>query len=356
MEEVFLSLVRLGVGNSDSIAPLPKDIDWSRVEDLGKRQGLLGIIVDAVEKLPDNQKPPKLMFLQWVGEVLQEYENRYEAYKKAISELAAFYNGHGFRMMVIKGYACGIDWPKPEHRPCGDIDIYLFGKQKEADSIMVQEFKAQGFKLDRSHHHHTVFQWHGFTVENHYDFLNIRQHRSNVKLEKMLKQLAENNTNTVDVFGEKVHLPSPNLHALFLLRHAMTHLAATSINLRQLLDWAFFVKANGKKVDWKWLTGVLDEYGMSKMFNIFNAICVGDLGFDVNDFPTFHFDPFLKDRVLRDIFSPEFSEEEPKGIIHQALFKYRRWRSNQWKHELCFNDSLRSAFWTGVFGHIMKPN
>lgn len=359
MEEVFLSLVRLGIGNSNKIVPIPNDIDWSRLEDLAKKQGLLGIIVDAVEKLPENQKPPIVIFLRWVGEVLQEYENRYETYKKAIGELSDFYNRHGFRMMVVKGYACSLDWPKPAHRPCGDIDIYLCGKQKEADEALEDWFKIannQRLEIDRSHYHHTIFEWQGYTVENHYDFLNTRQHRSNVKLEKVMKQLAEDDTRIVDVCGERVYLPSPNFHALFLLRHAMTHLAATSINLRQLMDWAFFVKEHGKEVDWKWLTSILDVYGMRKMFNIFNAICVSNLGFESNVFPTVQFDPFVKDRVLRDILSPEFNEEESKGKLCWAVFIYRRWRSNRWKHELCFNESLWSAFWTGVIGHMMKPS
>lgn len=77
--------------------------------------------------------------------------------------------------MVLKGYACSIDWPKPEHRPCGDIDIWLFGKQKEADAALAAspKFHDSSFKIDSSHHHHTVFDWCSFSVENHYDFVNV---------------------------------------------------------------------------------------------------------------------------------------------------------------------------------------
>lgn len=65
-------------------------------------------------------------------------------------------------MMVLKGYACSLDWPKPVHRPCGDIDIWQFGKQKDADAALEAEKpvqvvqKGQEFKVDSSHHHHTV--------------------------------------------------------------------------------------------------------------------------------------------------------------------------------------------------------
>lgn len=50
-----------------------------------------------------------------------------KVYLQAVASLAGFYNAHGYKMMVLKGYACSLNWPRPEHRPCGDIDIWLFG-------------------------------------------------------------------------------------------------------------------------------------------------------------------------------------------------------------------------------------
>lgn len=81
----------------------------------------------------------QMLRLQWKGEVMQNYEVRYQEYEKAISSLAGFYNQHGFKMMVLKGYACSLDWPNPKHRPCGDIDIWQFGKQAEADRLITRE-------------------------------------------------------------------------------------------------------------------------------------------------------------------------------------------------------------------------
>lgn len=66
--------------------------------------------------------------------------------------------------------------------------------------------------------------------------------------------------------GEHVYLPSPILHALFLMRHAATHFASEGINLRQVLDWAFFVEKHTKEIDLPWLVSVLDEYHMKAGF------------------------------------------------------------------------------------------
>ena len=77
--------------------------------------------------------------------------------------------------------------------------------------------------------------------------------------------------------------------------------------------------------------------------------------FDVKLFPQVQLQPELKDRVLNDILTPEFSEKESGGFVSRAVFKYRRWKANEWKHELCFSESMWSAFWSGVWGHLLKP-
>lgn len=349
--DAFLALVRLGIGHGYS--GFPDDVDWPAIKALADQHGLSAIVLDGIENLPEKVRPSKVELLTWIGEILQEYEQRYELYCRTIAELAGWHNAHGLKMMVLKGYACALNWPRPEHRPCGDIDIWQFGQQKEADALMEKE---KGIRIDSAHHHHTVYYWRDFMVENHYDFLNVHHHKSNVSLEVILKELGQDDSHSVEVLGEKVYLPSPNLHALFLLRHSMSNFASTRIQIRQLLDWAFFVKANHQDIDWIWLEDVLEKYGMKRLYDVFNAICVGDLGFDVKNFSKVQFDPQLKEKVLKEILYPEITKKTPKSILLRIPFKYRRWRANEWKHRLCFNDSMISAFWSGVKSHLLKPS
>lgn len=348
-KEDFLSLIRLGIGHTASISI---GVDWTAIEALATRQGLSAIVIDGIERLPEDKRPPKPMLLQWIGETLQGYEYRYELYCRAIAELAALYKGHGYKMMVLKGYACGTYWPRPEHRPYGDIDIWQFGQQKDADAVIARE---KGIKIDESHHHHTIFLWRDFSVENHFDFVNVHAEKSSRSLESIFKQLGEDDSYTTVLMGESVYLPSPNLHALFLLRHMVSHFTSTELSLRQILDWAFFIKANTREIDWEWLTGLLGEYHMIDFYNCINAICVDDLGFDVRLFPSVQFMPELKERILNDTLFPEFDEEQPHGLIPRAVYRFRRWRANGWKQELCYEESRCSAFWSGVWAHLIKP-
>ena len=409
LREAFIYLVRLGIGHepvpvpSEDDAAMPgitsqdsNDVDWEALKALVGKQGLTAVVLDGIGALQSSKtwtsqaaKPservqefktemPQKLRRQWIGEVIRFYENRYQQYEKAISSLAGFYNQHGFKMMLLKGYACSLDWPKPNHRQCGDIDIWLFNQQAAADKELVSSFKLQdpGFKIDNSHHHHTVFRWQGFSVENHFDFVNVYQHKSHVGLERILKELGnfkvESSEFRVDgqlkecsdagckiqpviVNGEVVYLPSPNLHALFLLKHAALHFVGTELNLRQILDWAFFLKEHGNEVDWEWLLTVVDEHGMMPFFNIVNAICVDDLGFEKNVFPTAQINPDLKQRVVDEVFASAYNSKEDPNVFIRNIKRYQRWRGNAWKHQLCFKDSMWSTFWSGVWAHLLKP-
>lgn len=57
-KETFLPLVRLVIGNAPTVR-LPNDIDWNVLEDLAERQGLLAMVSNGIEKLPEDQRPPK---------------------------------------------------------------------------------------------------------------------------------------------------------------------------------------------------------------------------------------------------------------------------------------------------------
>lgn len=174
MREIFLHLVRLGIGHCSYYTSF-QDVDWESLRALAAKQGLSAIVLDgldveiAAHVRNEGIDMPQRLRLEWIGEVMQNCEARYADYEKAIKDLAGFYSSLHIKMMVLKGYGLSLNYPKPNHRPCGDIDIWNFGKQKEADDWMTKEC---GIKVDTSEHHHTVFWWKDYMVENHYDFLS----------------------------------------------------------------------------------------------------------------------------------------------------------------------------------------
>lgn len=60
---------------------------------------------------------------------------------------------------------------------------------------------------------------------------------------------------------------------------------------------------------------------MTEMYHTLNAICVDDLGFAVDIFPSVQFNPYLKDRVIKEIITPKYQAEVPKGLFKRVVLR-----------------------------------
>ena len=332
---------------------------WKALYSLANAQGVTGLIWDGAQRLfhaqiiPSQCAIPRLLKIQWALNI-ENIQSLYERQRRAIGRLAGFLQQHQIPMMVIKGYGLSLYYPTPEHRPCGDIDIWLFGKQEEADELLRKELDI---KINVDVHHHTTFLFDGIMVENHFDFLNQHSHLSNRTIEAKLQAYALQPTETVSVEGATVHLPSADFNALFLLRHAAVHFAATEIGMRQVVDWLLFVEHNHAKINWEELETFARKMNMHHFLHCINAILIDHLGMKAGYVPDFQRNKPLENRVLNDIFSPEFSEQqEPrKGLAKIICFRFRRWWHNRWKHRIVFREGLLQTFFVQVRSHLMKP-
>ncbi len=349
-----------GAGRPDlALLPQQGPYDWPAVYAQASAQGVLAVAWDGLLRLAaegiiaPGQLPERELKLRWgcnVGLIEQNYARQ----KALIAKLAAFYRRQGFPMMLLKGYGLSLCYPVPEHRPCGDIDIWLYGHQRQADAALRRE---KGVTIDEDKHHHTVFVIDGVMVENHYDFLNVHSHRSNRILENSLRRLVQEPGETQSVGGEQVFLPPVQFNALFLLRHAAGHFAAAEIGLRHVADWALFVRTYSGQIDWAALDAVAREMNMHRFLYCLNAISIDLLGLDPALVPPFGRDSALERRVTEEILHPAFAQKMPAKSSLPAVvgFKYRRWRENRWKHRIVYREGVWSAFFQLAWSHVLKP-
>lgn len=341
----LLKLIQFQV--SGRISNFPRNVDWQDIMDKSFRQGVGGIAFDALENVPESLRPSKNIFYAWLGQVVV-MERLYAKNKASISHLASFFQKNGVKMLLLKGYGLSLYWPNSCHRPVGDIDIYNFGRQAYADEILKKYF---GIKIDNSHHKHSVFAFEDAVVENHYNFLNVYAHRSTAVVEQILhNELCDMQCSDI----QNVIFPSVRFNSLYILRHSAEHFASVDINLRIVLDWGFFVKAN--TVDWEWLIDKVDQVGMTRYLAILNAICINYLGFEKSRFPNLPEDKTIIDRCLKDILSPkEESDIHYNNIVVEIAFRFKRWWNNRWKHDIVFKENLLLSFVTQVWSHLLKP-
>lgn len=122
----LIELARFGLGNPSDCNPF-SDTNWEAVFKLAFQHGVGAIVFDGIQCCYDKKIPIEIgtqAKLEWIGSVHQ-LEVEYQKQLDTIASLAKFYKKHGIRMMVLKGYGLSLNYPKPNHRPCSDLDISM---------------------------------------------------------------------------------------------------------------------------------------------------------------------------------------------------------------------------------------
>lgn len=351
-EEALFALLREALWGEAFDGGLLERLDaasWESLYRLAAEQGVLGLLWEALGRQPDFRQPPRPLRLRWAFET-RRIERRWHRQLRTIGRLAAFYARHGIPMMLLKGYGLSRYYPVPEHRPCGDIDIWLFGRRAEGDAALSREW---GIEIDLLPEHHSVFRLDDIPVENHYEFLNT-SHAADARYERQLRFQAAAPCEQVSMGETRVYLPPATFQALFLLRHAAVHFAGKGIGLRHFADWMLFVAHNHRRIDWPVVEAAVRESGMSLFVEGFCALCVDRLGLDAACLPPLRRNPSVEARMLDRVLHPALPGEVPAARIPGIWFRFRRWWAGRWQRSLVYDESLLRSFLRMVRRHVER--
>ena len=67
INNLFFELIRITLGNAVSLSHNPSDKEWKQIYDMAKKQSLVGICFAAVQRLPEDERPPEMLYLTWMG-------------------------------------------------------------------------------------------------------------------------------------------------------------------------------------------------------------------------------------------------------------------------------------------------
>lgn len=352
-DEMLLALIRAAIGKADlaqlheSLASLTFE-EWESIVDMAFNQGVTAISFDGFilsdSEALDSDEMETIRY-GWFASTLQ-MEEKYKRYVKTISSYVQSISSAGIDTMLLKGYGLSLNYPIPEHRPMGDVDVYHFGKWREVDAIIA----AKKIRIDYRHHHHSVFHIHGELFENHYDIVNRYAAREGAQVDDVLKALAPVGRRIVSVGGVQLSLPSPTFNGMFLLHHSAAHFAGDRITLRHLLDWALFVENDWESINWDYVIEQADRMGLLRFLSCLNALSVDSIGIDASKFPVLERDSHLENRILDEILHPGF-QEDGSGFI----FKLRRLQANMWKRRLIGTESFVPRMVRLAFSHLIPP-
>ena len=62
---LFFELLQIAIGNRDRFSQTPTVEEWRELFSLSQKQAMVGIAFRGVEQLPEEQRPPKTLLMQW---------------------------------------------------------------------------------------------------------------------------------------------------------------------------------------------------------------------------------------------------------------------------------------------------
>lgn len=343
---ILFILLRAGLQVGTGSQQIPQDIgesQWEGVYRLASRHGILGIVWDGIQKLSAESRIPRQLRLNWAynTEIIGQ---RYARQKKTAEELAALLAKEEIRMLIFKGLSMSRYYPVPEHRECGDVDIWLFGRAEQGNRVA----KAAGATVEEENSKHDVIHFHGIPFENHKELTTELLNRRNRSLNaELLSRVA--NTPVKSLFGTGApYTPDKAFYELYIPIHAAEHFVIGGISLRHICDWALLVQASGGHVEME----LFDKVKLGQFVRLLDSLCKEWFGIEVES-EWLHPDEQLVARFGKDILNYGNS---PTTTSRWRLLqlKFRRFFSRKWCYPIVGGSFYLSTL-RSTIAHLSSP-
>lgn len=327
---------------------------WARLGESAQEQGVLGVMLDGIDRLEAagygaTQELSKKQKLEWIGSVMRGYEAGNIQQLVVVDTIQSRWAKEGIRMMLMKGQANGTYYPEPKHRAPGDIDCYLFDDYDKGN----ESAKQWADKVDDSWYKHSQIFYRGQMIENHQYFVHTREGKNSKKLNQVLYDtLKDVEFDTLN--GTGVLLPPPMFNALFLTYHAQAHFIEEGLKLKQLLDWAMFLKRDADKINWPEFYAICEKFHLRRFAEVATDIAVNYLGVKIDKPEIVTNSPYTAKVVHSTLYDKDyvFSSGQTgwanRWHIVKNLFKYR------WKYKEIYQHSIIWQLWWYALGFVFK--
>ena len=220
IEIYMIGLLRYGVLDKRPEQLFPSsEVDWDKMMDIAATQGILAWVWDGICKLPKENQPSRLLSINW-GLSAQEVWDRYNVHVNVLRQMIEICVQNNIRLLLFKGIALSELYPRPESRPSGDIDIYLFEDYERGDQLFAHSNVTKTNKR-------TGFDYKGVHIENHRIFLNTY-----TEIQKNAIAYLEESLKDVTLTKDGYYVMSPIASIVYQVMHFMAHLDDVDTSLK----------------------------------------------------------------------------------------------------------------------------
>ena len=262
--QLFFELLKTAIGQRKVLSAVPTQDEWQQLYGLLSKHTLLGIGFVAIQKLPEEQWPPKMLVLKWTS-VANAISHQNKTMNEECKSLCEEFRHDGVASVVIKGQSNLENYPEELrwYRIPGDIDLWCearngveIGEMVNGD-VVKSEFHGIAGVIEYCKQYercrgrdipwHRVLYYHcelksdnGIAIEPHYRISYLHSPVRNHRLQKWFK-------NQFDVcLQNKCQLGFPvltsSVNVVYQLVHLYRHVFEGGIGLRQLMDYYFALR------------------------------------------------------------------------------------------------------------------
>ena len=274
----FFLLVRYAIGRSEQ-APQIDVADWETMYDMSKKQAVIGVVFESVQRMGQNATIPRQLKMNWFYKVNQ-IKTRNMLLNQRSAELVSMFRQDGFDCCVLKGQGNAMMYPNPYARSSGDIDLQVKGGR----DLVVQYVKKRFPHTKTAYQHVDYPIFKKVPVEVHYlpVFLNNPFYNKRLKrwFDNHSEEMYSHEVDLPDGAG-RIPVPSLRFNIVFQLAHLMHHLLDEGIGLRHMLDYYFLLlKVYEERISLAGMSDELDRLGLRKFAGAVMYIMHDVLGLD----------------------------------------------------------------------------
>ena len=250
-KKLFFELLLVCTGAKGALSRSYSEAEWNDALLTAQEQAIEGVLLSAIERLPDEQRPPMLVLLQWIGSV-QMVETNSKKIADASDCVVKYFRKNRFACNILKGSAVARYYPQPERRQSGDVDVWVDGGRKKIYDF-ARAFDKDGKLYGVNYHHIHLHLIEDVHIEVHIWPSYLTSPLRNWRLHKFCN---------LHKPTMETSMPSLAFDRVFILLHCYQHLCGHGVGLRQIMDYFFVLKQGFTEEEKKDSVYWIDQLGM----------------------------------------------------------------------------------------------
>lgn len=219
-----------------------KGFDWKELYAFAKKQSLIGVLFDGIQKLPQGVRLGEDLTMTWVG-MSQKIKRRNVLLNQASAYIYNKVKAAGYRCCILKGQGNALMYPNPSSRTPGDVDVWVNANREEIRRLAVELADGKG-TVGKESLNHIEMSVNGIAVELHSTPAILNNPLYDRRLQKWLRKNADLQcSNVVSLPGGvgEMAIPTNAFNVVYQLFHLFHHYLFEGIGLRQFVDFYFVV-------------------------------------------------------------------------------------------------------------------